>query len=200
MGVGGTVVDGTTFSEDGRVFYRLLFEAADGGRAQYGADVELTFSWMHDSPIVPTSGETSRIALSLYRVDQWDSAVQTLDNDIGNPDSTLRIRITGCERNGCIIGTPSEITVTIADDDGGPAAAPPGPPAPPRLVCAAAGSGYDPTAIDVSWQAPDFVGGAPISDYDVRYHWRDPDERPWPWVWEPWPHTGTTTAGDHHWT
>ena len=126
--VGETVTDGSTFLEDQRVFYRLLFAAADGGRAQYGADVELTFSWKHNSPIVPISGQVSRIVLSLYRVDMWDSAVQILDNDVGNPDSTVVVRITGCERNGCVIGSPSELTVTIADDDGGPEAAPPGQP------------------------------------------------------------------------
>ena len=194
VGTGGTVVDGTTFSEDGQVFFRLLFEAGDGGPAPGGADVELSFEWTHYSPIVPISGELVLKVLSLPRVDVWDSAVQILDNDVGNPDSTLTIRITGCERNGCVIGTPSEITVTIADDDGGPAAAPPGRPDPPRLVCAPSGDRYDPTGIAVSWQAPSFVGGAAIEDYDVRYHWRDPDERTWTWVWEPWPHTGTTTA------
>lgn len=194
VGVGATVVDGTTFSEDQRVYFRLLFEAADGALAPGGADVELSFEWTHHSPIVPISGQVSRIVLSLPRVDVWDSAVQILDNDIGNPDSTLTARITGCWRNGCIIGDPSEITVTIADDDGGPAAAPPGPPESPRLVCAAAGGSYDPTGVAVSWQVPSFVGGAVIEDYDVRYHRRYPDEHPWPWVWEPWPHTGTATT------
>ena len=193
VGVGATVVDGTTFSEDQRVYFRLLFEAGDGGPAPGGANVELRFEWHHNSPIVPTSGEISLIELSLPRVDVWDSAVQILDNDIGNPDSTMTARITGCKRNGCVIGTPSEITVTIADDDGGPAAAPPGPPDPPSLLCASSGDGYDSNALAVSWHAPSFEGGAPIQDYDVRYHRRDPDERPWPDVWEPWPHTGTGT-------
>ena len=195
VGTGGTVVDGTTLSEDGQVFFRLLFEAGDGGPAPGGADVELSFDWTHFSPIVPTSGEVSRIVLSLYRVDVWDSAVQILDNDVGNPDSTLRVRITGCERNGCVIGEPSEITVTIADDDGGPAAAPPGPPDWPRLVCASAGAGYDPTGVAVSWQAPTFVGGAPISGYEVQYQRRISGGEDWVWgEWQAWPHTGTATS------
>ena len=118
--VGETVLDGTTFPEDGRVLYRLVFSAADGGRARYGADVELSFFWNHESPIVPVSGQLSRKVLSLPTVDVWDSAAQILDNDVGNPDSTVVVRITGCERHGCVIGTPNEITVTIADDDGGP--------------------------------------------------------------------------------
>ena len=195
VGVGGIVVDGTTFAEDEKVFFRLLFEAGDGGPAPGGADVELSFDWTHYSPIVPTSGQVSRIVLSLYRVDVWDSAVQILDNDVGNPDSTLRVRITGCERNGCIIGTPSEITVTITDDDGGPAAAPPGPPDPPRLVCASTGGGYDATAVAVSWSVPSFVGGAPISGYEVQHQRRISGGDQWVWgEWQSWPHTGTTTS------
>ena len=195
VGVGATVVDGATFSEDERVYFRLLFESADGGRAQYGADVELRFEWTHHSPIVPISGQVSLIELSLYRVDVWDSAVQILDNDVGNPDGTMTARITGCERNGCVIGTPSEITVTIADDDGGPAAAPPGPPDPPRLVCASAGDGYDATGIAASWTAPTFVGGAPVDGYDVQYHRRIAGSDPWAWgEWQDWGHAGTATS------
>ena len=195
VAVGGTVLDGTTFGEDEQVFFRLLFSDPNGGPAPGGADVELSFDWHHDSPIVPTSGEISRIVLSLLRVDVWDSSVQILDNDVGNPDSTLTIRITGCERNGCVIGEPSEITVTIADDDGGPAAAVPGQLEPPRLVCASAGAGYDPTGVGVSWQAPTFVGGAPIEDYDVQYQRRIADGDPWVWGgWQAWPHTGTATT------
>ena len=195
VGVGGTVVDGTTFSEDEQVYFRLLFESADGGRAQYGADVELRFEWTHHSPIVPISGQVSLIELSLYRVDVWDSAVQILDNDIGNPDGTMTARITGCKRNGCIIGTPSEITVTIADDGGGPAAAPPGPPDPPRLVCATAGGSYDPTGVAVSWSPPSFVGGAPVEGYDVQYQRRIAGGDSWVWGdWQDWPHTGTVTS------
>ena len=189
------VPDGTTFSEGGRVFYRLLFSAADGGPAPAGVDVELSFEWTHFSPIVPRSGEISRKALSLPRVDVWDSAVQILDNDIGNPDSTLTIRITRCWRNTCEIGEPSEITVTIADDDGGPEAAPPGPPDRPRLVCAASGDGYDATGIAVSWQAPAFVGGAPINGYEVQYQRRIADGDQWVWgEWQAWPHSGTATS------
>ena len=193
--VGETVTDGSTFLEDQRVFYRLLFAAADGGRAQYGADVELTFSWKHNSPIVPTSGEISRIVLSLYRVDMWDSTVQILNNDVGNPDSTAVVRITGCERNGCVIGEPSEITVTIADDDGGPEAAPPGNLDTPRLVCASSGAGYDSTGIAVSWNAPDFAGGAEIEDYEVQYRQRIGDGNPWIWgEWQAHTHAGAATS------
>ena len=195
VAVSGTVVDGTTFGEDELVSFRLLFSAADGGPAPGGADVELSFDWHHDSPIVPISGEISRIVLSLPRVDVWDSSVQILDNDVGNPDSTLTIRITGCERNRCVIGEPSEITVTITDDDGGPAAAVPGRLEPPRLVCASAGAGYDPTGVAASWQAPAFVGGAPIEGYDVQYQRRIAGGDPWVWgEWQAWPHTGTATT------
>ena len=195
VAVSGTVVDGTTFGEDELVPFRLLFSAADGGPAPGGADVELSFDWHHDSPIVPISGEISRIVLSLPRVDVWDSSVQILDNDVGNPDSTLTIRITGCERNRCVIGEPSEITVTITDDDGGPAAAVPGRLEPPRLVCASAGAGYDPTGVAASWQAPAFVGGAPIEGYDVQYQRRIAGGDPWVWgEWQAWPHTGTATT------
>ena len=194
VAVGGTVIDGTTFSEDEQVFFRLLFSAADGGPAPNGVDVELSFEWTHFSPIVPVSGEVTRVGMSLPRVDVWDSAVEILDNDVGNPDSTMTIRITGCERNTCVIGESSEITVTIADDDGGPAAAVPGQPEPSRLVCASAGDGYDPTGIAVSWQAPTFVGGAPVEDYDVRYRRQNPDQHLSLLVWESWPHTGLATS------
>ena len=193
--VGETVTDGSTFLEDERVLFRLLFAAADGGRAQYGADVELSFSWKHNSPIVPTSGQVSRIVLSLYRVDMWDSAVQILDNDVGNPDSTAVVRITGCERNGCVIGEPSEITVTIVDDDGGPEAAPPGNLDTPRLVCASSGAGYDSTGIAVSWNAPDFAGGAEIEGYEVQYRQRIGDGNPWIWgEWQAHTHAGAATS------
>ena len=193
--VGGTVSDGTTFSEDEQVFFRLLFSAADGGPAPAGVDVELSFEWTHFSPIVPISGEVTRIGMSLHRVDVWDSSVEILDNDVGNPDSTVTIRITRCWRNTCVIGEPSEITVTIADDDGGPAAAVPGHPESPRLVCATSGDGYDPTGIGVSWQAPAFVGGAPISGYEVQYQRRISGGEDWVWgEWQSWRHTGTATS------
>lgn len=85
--------------------------------------------------------------------------------------------------------------VTVADDDGGPAAAVPGGIEPPRLVCASAGDGYDPTGVAASWQAPAFVGGAPIEGYDVQYQPRIADGDPWVWgQWQPWPHTGTATT------
>ena len=194
--VGETVTDGSTFLEDQRVLYRLLFAAADGGRAQYGADVELSFSWKHNSPIVPISGQASRVVLSLYRVDVWDSAVRILDNDVGNPDSTAVVRVTGCERNGCVIGEPSEITVTIADDDGGPAAAPPGRPATPWLQCADRGNSARDTGLEAIWEAPDFVGGAPIDHYELRYRPRTVTDGEWQigGEWQAWPHHSATTS------
>ena len=118
---GGTVLDGSTFEEGERAWFRILLSAADGGPAPGGADVELSFWWHHNSPLVPASGQISKVVLSLPRADVWDTAVQILDNTVGNPHSTVTVRITGCERNGCVIGEQSEITMTIADDDGGPA-------------------------------------------------------------------------------
>ena len=194
LSMGGTVVDGSNFSEDEEVFFRLLFSAAGGGPAPGGADVELSFFWHHESPIVPTSGQVSRIVLSLPRVDVWDSAVQILDNTVGNPDSTLTIRITGCERNGCVIGEPSEITVTIADDDGGPAAAPPGRPASPVVLCPDRGHSAQDTGLKVIWEAPDFVGGAPVEHYELRYRqWQFVDDEFAYGDWQIWPHSVTTT-------
>ena len=196
VAVGGTVVDGTTFGEDEQVLFRLLFSAAGGGPAPGGADVELSFEWIHHSPIVPTSGQISRIVLSLPRVDVWDSAVQILDNGVGNPDSTLTIRITGCERNGCVIGEPSEITVTIADDDGGPEAAPPGQPATPWLQCPDRGNSAQDTGLEAIWEAPDFVGGAPIDHYELRYRPQIVTDGEWQigGEWQAWPHHSATTS------
>ena len=192
---GETVLDGTTFPEDGRVLYRLVFSAADGGRARYGADVELSFFWNHESPIVPVSGQLSRKVLSLPRVDVWDSAAQILDNDVGNPDSTVTVRITGCERNGCVIGTPNEITVTIADDDGGPAVAPPGQPASPAVLCPGRGHSSSDTGLKVIWEAPEFEGGAPVESYEVRYRQRQfVDGVTAPGEWQPWPDSVDTTT------
>ena len=193
--VGETVQDGTTFTEGERVLFRLQFAAADGGPPVGGADVELTAWWSRESPLVPTSGHISRVEFSLRRVTQWDTAIQILDNDVGNPDGTATIRITGCKRNGCVIGEPSEITVTIADDDGGPETAPPGKPDAPRLVCASVGDGYDSTGIAVSWQAPTFEGGAAIDGYEVQYRRRIGAGNPWVWgEWQAWPHNGTATS------
>ena len=192
---GETVLDGTTFPEDGRVLYRLVFSAADGGRARYGADVELSFFWNHESPIVPVSGQLSRKVLSLPTVDVWDSAAQILDNDVGNPDSTVTVRITGCERNGCVIGTPNEITVTIADDDGGPAAAPPGQPASPAVLCPGRGHSSSDTGLKVIWEAPEFEGGAPVESYEVRYRQRQfVDGVAAPGEWQPWPDSVDATT------
>ena len=192
---GQTVEDGSTFLEGELAWFRLLFSAADGGPPPGGADVELTYTWHNKSPIVPTSGRVSRSVLSLLPASHWDSAVQILENDVGNPDGTLTIRITGCERNVCVIGDPSEITVAIADDDGGPETAPPGPPDSPRLVCASAGGGHDGTGTAVSWQAPAFVGGTEIQGYEVQYRRRINDGDPWVWGdWQAWPHHGTATS------
>ena len=193
--VGGTVLDGTTFAESDSVLFRLLLSDQHGGPAPAGADVDLSFEWTHHSPIVPTSGQISRIVLSLYRVDVWDSAVQILDNTVGNPDSTLTVRITGCERNGCVIGEPSEITVTIADDDGGPAAAPPGRPPRPAVLCPDRGHSSFDTGLKAIWEAPDFVGGAPIDSYEVRYRQRRlGDDVPVYGDWQAWPRSGAAVS------
>ena len=195
LSVGETVLDGSTFGEDGRVFFRLLFMAADGGRARYGADVELSFEWIHGSPIVPISGEISRIVLSLPTVDVWDSAVRILDNEVGNPDSTVRVRITGCERNACVIGDPSEITVVIADDDGGPEAAPPGQPATPWLLCPDRGHSAQDTGLKVTWETPDFEGGAPVEHYELRSRTREfVDDEVVKGEWQVWPHSVAATS------
>ena len=167
------VPDGLTFVEGTWAPYRLVFTKFGGGlTSRDDVEVEVSFAWENESPIVGTNGQASRAEFSLPFVDVWDTAVKILDNDVGNPDGTLTIRITGCEIAGtgqCVIGTPSEIEVTITDDDGGPAAAPPGPPDTPRLVCASSGGDYDPTGIAVSWKAPEFVGGAPVQSYELRY-------------------------------
>ena len=168
--VGKTVEDGSTFIEGTQALFRLKFEAVGGGPpVGDGVDVDLSYVWQIESPLVTGHGQVGKTTFSLTRVDVWDTQVQIHDNDVGHPDGTVTIRITGCERSGCIIGTPSQITLTIVDDDGGPEAAIPGPPGLPRLVCAPSGDGYDDTAIAVSWKAPDFVGGAPLEFYELRY-------------------------------
>ena len=197
---GTTVTDGMTFVEGTKAYFRLLLSDQYGGPAPGGADVELTFSWKHNSPIVPTSGQISRIVLSLYRVDVWDSAVQIVDNDVGNPDSTVTVRITGCERNGCVIGEPSEITVTIADDDGGPEAAPPGLPATPWVLCPDRGHSAQDTGLKAIWEAPDFEGGAPVTHYELRYRTLQyVDDELIMGEWQHWRHrvaaTSTTITG-----
>ena len=192
---GETVADGSTFIEGKLALFRLVFSAADGGPPSAGADVELRYRWHNESPIVPTSGQRTLTVLSLPRVEHWDSAVQILDNDVGNPDGTVTIRITGCERTLCVIGELSEITVTIADDDGGPTKAPPGQPAKPAVVCAGGGHNPQGTALRVRWQAPDFVGGAPIEGYELRYRSRPvADEEPQGGGWQPWPTPVTATS------
>ena len=170
LAVGVTVVGNSTFMEGTQALFRLKFEAVGGGPpVGDGVDVDLRFSWHIPSPLVTAHGYATQGTWSLHRVDVWDTAVPIHDNDFGHPDGTVTIRIIGCERSGCIIGTPSVLTVTIADDDGGPAAAVPGPPGVPRLVCARSGDGYDDTGIAVSWKAPNFVGGAPVESYELRY-------------------------------
>ena len=165
-----TVEDGSTFIEGTRVFFRLEFEAVGGGSPTGGGvDVEVSYFWHYESPLLSPHGRPTRGMWSLPLVDSWDTGPYSPDNDVGHPDGTVTLRITGCWRNDCIIGTPSEITLTIVDDDGGPDAAIPGPPNRPRIVCAPSGDGYDDTAIAVSWNAPNFVGGAPVESYELRY-------------------------------
>ncbi len=199
--VGETVKDGSTFVEGTRALFRLEFEAVGGGPSGGGVDVDLSFDWQNVSPLVNGHGQVGKATFSMPRVDVWDTSVQIRDNDVGQPDETLTIRITGCRRSGCIIGTPSAVTLTITDDDGGPAAAIPGPPNRPRVVCGRSDGGYDDNGIAVSWKAPNFVGGAPVESYELRYrqasrfvggslieHW-----------WQSWPHglaaTATTLTG-----
>ncbi len=200
VSVGGTVLDGSTFEEGERAWYRILASAEDGGPAPGGADVELSFQWRHYSPLVPTSGQISSVVFSLPRFDVWDTVVRISENTVGNPDSALTVTITGCERNGCVIGTPSQITLTIADDDGGPAAAPPGQPERARAVCPADGHGSADTGMTVIWQAPEFEGGAPIDHYEVQYRRLDlVDGGPTYSDWQIQPHgsaeTSTTITG-----
>ena len=167
--VGETVEDGSTFVEGTRALFRLEFEAVGGGPSPGGVDVDLSFDWQNVSPLVNGHGQATKATISVPRVDVWDTWVQIRDNDVGQPDETMTIRITGCRRSDCIIGTPSAVTLNIADDDGGPAASIPGPPNRPRVVCGRSDDGYDDTGIAVSWKAPNFVGGAPVETYELRY-------------------------------
>ena len=187
---GSTVLDGSTFAEGDPAWYRILLSSEDGGRVRGGVDVELSYEWNPG----PLSGQTSRATLGLPRVDHWDGAVSSLEDEVGNGDGTVTVRITGCERSGCIIGTPSEITLTIADDDGGPNAAPPGRVAEPGLLCPASPAGYVDTGVHVIWQAPD--GGAPIEHYEVSYRHHDLTNG---WLrgagdWQAWPHGRDETS------
>ena len=195
VSISGTVLDGSIFEEGERAWFRILASAEDGGPAPGGADVELSFQWRHYSPLVPTSGQISRVVFSLPRFDVWDTYVQIKENTVGNPDSTLTVTITGCERNGCVIGTPSQITLTIADDDGGPAAAPPGQPERTRAVCPADGHGSADTGMTVLWQAPEFEGGAPLDHYEVQYRRLDlVDGGPTYGDWQIQPHGSAATS------
>ena len=194
--VGATVVENSTFLEGTQALFRLKFEAVGGGPpVGDGVDVDLRFSWHIPSPLVTAHGYhgyATQATFSLHRVDVWDTAVPIHDNDFGHPGGTLTIRIIGCERSGCIIGTPSQITLTIVDDDGGPEAAVPGPPDLPSLVCARSGDGYDDTGIAVSWKAPNFVGGAAVESYELRYRessrFDEVEGKLIEHPWESWPH------------
>ncbi len=194
--VGETVEDGSTFVEGTRALFRLEFEAVGGGPSPGGVDVDLSFDWQNVSPLVNGHGQATKATISVPRVDVWDTWVQIRDNDVGQPDETMTIRITGCRRSDCIIGTPSAVTLNIADDDGGPAASIPGPPNRPRVVCGRSDDGYDDTGIAVSWKAPNFVGGAPVETYELRYRVSTKFiggrliEHPW----ESWPHGVAATS------
>ena len=207
-GPGVTVQDGLRFVEGELVYYRLLIEAVGGGPPTGdGVEVQMSFSWDFGSPLAANreagraGGMAGRIlpeskGLSLHRTSMWDTTVLAFDDEIGSPDATLTIEITNCSRNGgCVIGSPSQLTVTIVDNDGGPAASPPGKPDPPRLVCSATDDGYDPTGVAVSWKAPSLLGGAAIEDYNLSYRRRISGAYPWVWDdWQFWPHTGTATS------
>ena len=194
--VGETVEDGSTFVEGTRALFRLEFEAVGGGPSPGGVDVDLSFDWQNVSPLVNGHGQATKATISVPRVDVWDTWVQIRDNDVGQPDETLTIRITGCRRSGCIIGTPSAVTLTITDDDGGPAAAIPGPPNRPRVVCGRSDDGYDDNGIAVSWKAPNFVGGAPVETYELRYRVSTKfiEGRLIEHPWESWPHGVAATS------
>ncbi len=188
---GSTVLDGSTFKEGDPAWYRILLSSQDGGRVRGGVDVELSYEWNPG----PLSGQTRTAALGLPRVDHWDSAVHSLEDAVGNGNGTVTVRITGCERSGCIIGTPSEITLTIADDDGGANAAPPGRVDEPGLLCPTSPGGFVDTGVHVIWEAPD-DGGAPIEDYEVSYRHHDLANG---WLrgagdWQAWPHGSDQTS------
>ena len=95
-----------------------------------------------------------------------------------------------------MIGDPSEITVTIADDDGGPAAAPPDRPASPWTACPDRGHSAQDTALKVTWEAPGFVGGAPVEHYELRYRRRTvaDDQLQYGGDWQAWPRSVATTS------
>ena len=190
---GQEIPDTSSFIEGELAWFRLLASTSEGAPPTHGVDVELRFTWSRESPIMPTGGHITRTVYSLPAFGEWVTAVQIRDNDVGNPDGTVRIRITDCKRNGCVIGEPSEITLNIIDDDGGPGMAPPEAPLAPWLGCASTADGYIDTGLAVRWRAPTYVGGAPLDSYDVRYRRRHTDGSSDWGDWLRWPHAGTAT-------
>ena len=192
---GDTVGDGLTFVEGTWAAYRLVFTKIGAG-LDSGVVVGVRFTAHNDSPMVSTHGAVSAAEHSVPMVEVWDTVVKILDNDIGNPDGTLTITITECKTDGCVIGTPSRLTVTITDNDGGPAAAPPGPPDQPTLVCASSGGGYDPTGMTLIWDVPSFVGGAPVLSYELRYRQASEftNNKLIQYQWEHWPRRVAASA------
>ena len=63
-------------------------------------------------------------------------------------------------------------------------------------MCARSGDGYDDTGIAVSWKAPNFVGGAPVESYELRYRQssRFVGGTLVEHQWESWPHGVAATS------
>ena len=106
--------DGSTAVEGTWAPFRLEFTTVGRGLpSNDGVMVEVRYTGHNDSPIVRTHGAVTREGFWVPLVDVWDTSAQILDNDIGNPDGTLTITITDCKTDGCTIGTPSQLTITI---------------------------------------------------------------------------------------